>query len=391
MNKMKSIVNLIMDKQGLSKAELVRQTKLYKIDQILYGEPYRLKDEEFNLLTSLANKPSCKIFNKKESLVVNINGKEHLNILTCLPQKSRTGFDLYYKEINDELLVWYQPKTRKKCEFRFKKYVKLNQEFIALLGLSMGDGLNNPSIRNPHYLFSNTNFKLTYLIFNWLKSNFNITSVNTQLYLNTPVNQKTEPDTAPLEKKFGCKITVYKLERYKKPTLTIQLGNRVFQCLYLSLFNKLKDTILNEPSLRRAFLKGLFAAEGHVKHSIYNTIESMSFAYNPKTEHDLALFVKKCLAKEQILSKDNAKGCLYFCGYENMIKFYKIGCLSLHKEKERKFLQLISNSKITLHFSKHYLNPLRLQSQRKLAIKLQCSQPMVSKCLKRNSIGLILK
>lgn len=385
---MKSVIREIMEKQGTSKTQLIHQTNLRKIDRILYGPPYKPTEAEYKLLVSMVEKPSCKVYYSNEPLITDFNGNRCINILSCLPSRSITGFNLYYKEINNVLHVWYQPKSRGKCIFTFKKYIELNESFISCLGLSVGDGLNNPSTRNSHYTFANTNFELVQLIFNWLKNNFNVYSANIQIYLNIPINQKTIPDTTTLEKQFSRKITVYKLKRHKNPSLTIQLGNRVFQCLYLSLLDKLKNTILNESSLRTAFLKGLFAAEGHVKHSVYNTIEGMSFAYNPKTEHNLMLFVKNCLAKEQIPSKDNAKGYLYFCGYENMIKFYQLGGLSLHEAKEKKFLQLVSNSKITLHFDKHYLDPLRLQSQRGLATKLKCSQPMLSKCLKRNFIGL---
>lgn len=384
---MKSIIKEILSKQGMSKNELLRQTKLYKIDQIWYGRDCKLKEEEKNLLLNLANKPSCRVANRNEPLILNFNGKEYLNVLACSPSKSRTGFNLCFRETGDFVTIWYQPKTRRKCEFMFKKYIHIDNFFVTCLGLSLGDGLNNPNMRNNHYNFASINFELAFLIYDWLKNYLNVNPSKMHISIRIPFNQK-ELNIKNLEKRFDYKIRTYKVSRCANQMLFIQVSNGVFQCFYLSLFNKLKEKILTKSCLRRAFLKGLFAAEGHVKHSVYGTLESINFAFNPQ-EKEFLLFVKKCLKKEGIFSKENKKGSsLYFCGYENMIKFYLTGAPSLHREKEGKFLELVKNVRPVLHFKKGYLEPLRDYSQHKLANILGCSQSSLCKALKMNFFSL---
>ena len=386
---MKSVIKSIMDKQGISKNELLRQTKMYStINRALNGKTYRLNERKIRHLQLLYQKPSCKVIPNKESFIVRLNKQEYLNVVACLPKKTQTGLNLYVKKQINNIVVWYQPKTRARSESTFKRLIRLNSYFVACLGLSLGDGLNNPSKRNTHYTFTNTNFQLTYLIFKWLRTIFGLNSNKIQLFLNVPITTKHVPDTKSLERKFHQKIVVYKLDRYRNQTLTLQFSNRIFQCLYSTLFHKLKGTILYGPVLRRAFLKGLFAAEGHVKHSVYGTIESMSFAYNPRIETDLMSFVKSCLKKEQIYAKNDPNGYLYFCGYENMIRFYLLGGLSLYKAKEEKFIRLLKNAELVLHFKNGYLTPLRKHSQNKLAKTLNCSQPAICKALKKGFFPL---
>lgn len=385
---MKAVIKSIMDKQGINKAELLRQTKIYKIDRILYGKACELNQHETRHLQFLSRKLSRKVANQKEPIIVHLNNKEYINVVACLPNKTQTGFSLYVKKQANRLAVWYQTRTRARSESTFKALIRLNADFVACLGLSLGDGLNNPSARNTHYTFANTNFQLTHLIFKWLKKDFGLNLNEFQLSLGIPILQRTVPDTRDLERKFGHCVSVYRLERYRNKTLTLQISNRIFQCLYSTLFNKLKRKILQKSILRRAFLKGLFAAEGHVKHSVYGTIESMSFSYNPYVEQKLISFVKKCLEADGINAKDNRRGLLYFCSYESMLRFHFMGGLSVHKAKEKKFVKLLKNAEIVLHFKDGYLRPLKKLSQHSLAKTLECSQSAISIALKENFFSL---
>ncbi|MBU1703865.1 MAG: hypothetical protein KJ922_00710, partial [Nanoarchaeota archaeon] len=125
-----------------------------------------------------------------------------------------------------------------------------------------------------------------------------------------------------------------------------------------------------------------------MKHSIYSTIENISYSYNPKTESGLAQFVASCLFEEKISCKDNLKGTLYFCGYENMIIFFRKGLMDLHTQKRMKFLRLIKNSRFSLHFRSGTLCSLRQISQSKLAKSLGTSQSGVCKMLAQDFIGV---
>ncbi len=151
----------------------------------------------------------------------------------------------------------------------------------------------------------------------------------------------------------------------------------------------MKGVVLNDEAYRRSFLKGLFAAEGHVKHSVYNTLESINFAFNPKTEKWIALYVQKCLVKEEIKSKIK-NGELYICNYNNMLKLRLLKSLDLHKEKKEKFLRLCKNDKIHLYFDKGTVKGFIEGSQSKVAKKWGVSQATISNYNIRDYMGLKL-
>lgn len=323
----------------------------------------------------------------KSALTSKFEGNECLNVAAFLPSLTRKGYKLNMAESGDKLLVWYKTPNYVTYRFSFKKLIKFDESFVMSLGLSLGDGLNNPSIGNSHYNFVNTNFELVSLIYAWLKTSFGFNDSAIQLILRYPANEAV-PGTANIKKNFHCKLSLYKDFRSSRVSLVLQVSNNIFQSIYSSLFKKLNQIILKKTVLRRAFLKGLFAAEGHVKHSTYGTLESMSFSYNPYVEQKLISFVKKCLEAEGINAKDNKRGLLYFCSYENMLRFHLIGGLSLHKAKEEKFIKLLKNAEVVLHFKNGYLAPLRKHSQHKLAKTLNCSQSAISKAFAENFFPL---
>ena len=377
---MKEIIKEIMDNQGLSLGGFCDKynIKRNKIESIFYYNKNNLSDFEINTIKNLRLiKPNkIKYINKG---LIDIN---QLNVKNIFPSKTRYGFDIHFKELNNNYLeFWYQPKMRGKISLILPSKIKLNEKFFINLGLSIGDGLNNPCKRNTHYNFCNKNFDLVRYNHLWLRDVFKIKNIEFYLYVPIKNINEIEDYKKKISFKFdinGNKIKVYNSNRHKYPALTLQVSNSLFQHFYLNLFKKLRKTILKETIFRRAFLRGLFAAEGHVKHSTYGTIESISFAFDPKREIELIEFVKKSLDKERIKNKINNKsGTLYFCGYENMIKFFLLGIIDLYKEKRNKFIRLIRNAKITINFKDYPLNKINL-SQNKIARIFNISQPAIS-------------
>ncbi|MFA4887419.1 MAG: LAGLIDADG family homing endonuclease [Candidatus Nanoarchaeia archaeon] len=270
----------------------------------------------------------------------------------------------------------------------------LDERFMINLGLSVGDGLNNPGMKNGHYNFVNTNYDLIALNFNWLKEDFRLKEEKIEVYATGSLNCDKKEEKRKLAEALQIKeekIRFYKRERNKKVGVGIQVSNRIFQELYLQLFPKLKNRILEKGTYRRAFLKGLFAAEGHIKHSIYETIESISFSYNPKTEIKLSRFVRLCLRKEGINAKmEKRGGMIYFCSYEQMVKFYLLGISNLHREKKEKFERLLKKANVSLHLNKDYKAEKREISQLQLSKRWNVCQPTISHYENRKKIGLDL-
>jgi len=315
-----------------------------------------------------------------------------MNVQTTdlLPKKSYSGFNLNFREESDNLYIWYRkPQGGKIVEFRFPLKININEDFIKNLSLCLGDGLNNPNKKNTHCNFSNKNLDLINIVYDWWQS-LGVPKEKISVYAFTNSKKDINLIEKKIITKLGCKsVRFYTSNRHKSFTSFIQIGNSIFQSFYLNLFKKLKKEIYKNKEFRHAFLSGLFAAEGHVKHSIYGTPESISYSFNPKTEQDLAKFVKICLEKEGIISKIS-KDKLYFCNYEQMLKFFRLGLVGLHSDKESKFKYLCKTIDLTLHFKDNFLNSLDYSSQGKLAKKLGCSQSAISQNIKHNRFNLNL-
>lgn len=319
---------------------------------------------------------------------------KQISPLEILPDKTKHGFKIY-SEINGSFLkTWYVlPSNKRRIGFTFPKYLKLDENFMCSLGLSVGEGLNNPNVRNIHYNFANTNFELVKLIYNWLIEDLGVSKESIRTYVNIP-KKNLDKDSIINQVISELKISKntvrgYFNERNRKVSVMIQISSSIFQSLYLNLFDTLKKDIIKNRDYRISFLKGLFSGEGHVKHSIYGTIESIGFSFNPKTEKLLSGFVRKCLELERIPSKiDYDRGYLYICGYENMLRLFVSDIMNLHKDKKEKFVTLVRNSTIHVHLNKDILNKIYRFSQLELSRKLGVSQSLVSSWRKRDCIGL---
>jgi len=296
-----------------------------------------------------------------------------------LPEYSFSGFKLNSLEDTEKLYVWYKkPQGGQIVEFNFPKTITIDSRFIQNLALYIGDGLNNPSKINTHCNFSNNNLDLIKLIYDWWLE-LGIQKEKINVYACTSEGDMQEIENI-IKNKIKCeKVKVYVYPLHRIPTIIIQIGNSIFQAFFLNLFTNLKSKIFADVILRRAFLTGLFAAEGHVKHSVYGTIESISYAFNPKTELALAKFVCDCLSLENITAKIS-KGQVYFCNYAQMLRFFLRGIINLHKNKKIKFEKLIKNADVTLHFNQKFLEKAinKNISQHKLAKNIGCSQASIS-------------
>ena len=318
-----------------------------------------------------------------------------INPIKILPKKTKQGFNIYSKVNGTFLKTWYiLPSNKRKIEFTFPRHLRIDKEFICALALSIGEGLNNPNKRNIHYNFANTNIKLVKLVYDWLTKNLGINKNSIRTYANIPEENSSNKDLIiqnlvlqldiPKESIRG-----YLNKRNRKVCVMLQISNSLFQSFYLNLFDKLKGDIIRNREYRISFLNGLFAAEGHVKHSVYGTVENVGFAFNPKVERLLAEFLKHCLALEGIKSRiDEKKGYLYILGYKNMLRVFLLGIINLNEEKREKFIRLIKNADVYAHVNKGLLDKLQQFSQLELSRELKVSQPLISLWRKENRIKL---
>ncbi len=391
---MKDVINGVIINRGMSLSQLSRDTKIpfWSLWNAKNNRNY-LDTNQMNRLRRLNDLPSLQTEPRRNKIIRSTRGYS-LDVKCVFPRRSRTKKQMYAKRISNNMIrFWYQPGTRRMAELCLPRAIRLDAFFMTTLGLSIGDGLNNPGIRNNHYGFANINFELSERIYHWLTDYFKIPKEKIQIHLKLPrgyrLKNKKKLVAGLLDINEDC-IKNYRNERSRSPALHIQVSNIIFQCLYLELFKQLQNRILRNREFRRNFLKGLFAAEGHVKHSTYGTLESISFAFNPHTEIKLAYFVKKCLIKEGIKSKIEKRGYLYFCDYNQMLKFYSLGLIGLHREKEEKFIRLLKNAKVYFGFKKGFVKQFVKMPQSKIAACWGISQAGVSHHVTNDRLSRVL-
>lgn len=308
--------------------------------------------------------------------IVRFDGMAHLDVMNALPTSTHAGYPLYAEPGGNNINVWYRPQSIGRVMLRMTRYIALNEDFFENLGLSVGDATLNIGKRNTHYNFGNTNPELVKRITDWLNTRFGMPPDKLSFFI-IKKGQDISFDRK-VRGLFGRDIKSYCSARHGKPTLTVQLSSAIFIALHRAMFGRLKYFIKGSGTARRAFLRGLFAAEGHIKHSRYSTIESVQFAYNPWRERLLARFVRACLVAENVKAIDNGRGTLYVCGYPNMLKLYRSGIFRMHAEKEQKFIKLCSNAMFSIFLDGRALERLKRFSQLDIAKAIGCCQSAVS-------------
>ena len=386
------IISDIKEKHGASLSDISRLTNINKVSLSLANNNKIRNLKNISKLIKL-QKVDYRVKNKdRKNFIIKRGKRIFVNIFSILPQKTHSNHILYARKHNKNLIVWYRPKNINKIELVLPQFMILDERFFENLGLSVGDATININKRNTHYNFGNTNLKLVIRIKDWLKKYFNISEEKFNFFIISKTQPKEFLDYA--QRKLQKKIKVYYSKRHGKPTLTLQLSSSIFIALHKSLFEELKCITLKSKKFREAFLRGLFAAEGHIKHSKYGTIESITFAYNPKIETYLANFVVKCLELEDVKAKHNNKGTVYVCGYENMLKLFNKNLYSIHRKKEEKFINLCRNAIFSIFLNSSALKRLKLFSQLDIAKYIDCNQASISSWLSQKNgirIGLFIR
>lgn len=157
-----------------------------------------------------------------------------------------------------------------------------------------------------------------------------------------------------------------------------------------------KSDFYKNEGLRRAFLRGLFAAEGGiglVKKENY--IAYVAFHLSYVKEEKLANFVQYLLKLERISSKQitrETKGERYIqiTSWKNYSKCWKIGLFDICGRKRRVFSDKLYNTKFNCKLDGEIKKKLMLTpglTQRQLALRIGVSPPLIC-CLKKKGTYL---
>lgn len=276
--------------------------------------------------------------------------------------------------------------------FVFPRSISIDQCCIEALALFLGDG--DPHRKDKHHLsYSSKDKDLIIFFLNFLREYFHIKNKDITVSV---LYKKKDPhiikEWSNILHVNRQKIFTKQSSRHRSQTCVIQVNGVVFRKLFDAFIEKtITKKLLRIPIFRRAFLRGLFAAEGCVgidflSSKPYISQVSYSISLLEKTLEDLICF---CLNLEKIryrvdYGEEDHSTDIIISSWENYLKLWWIGTFNLCKRKKYKFFRVARYIDIYVHlhtnFRKKFFQSIHLY-QAELATILDSWQANVCKTI----------
>lgn len=294
--------------------------------------------------------------------------------------------------------LWFKAKrgNYNRKSFVFPEEIDIDERFVELMGLILGDGDMHRK-EKCHFGYASKDPELSVFVLNLLRQklfleNKDITFLIQYRHVDPEVTKLAESlniDAGTIKTRFSS--------RHNHPTLQIQVNGVVFRLMLEKIVSNFLDSnFLQEPDLRRGFLRGLFAAEGCVgiKHR-EKYINQIEFALSIHEVELLSILVK-ALSLESITFKVIKNEKHHFVqiiiqNWQNYLKCWQIGLFNRCERKKKSFLDVAQNSKVYAMVTPADLQKLsKKYTQRELATIIDSWQGNVCQIL-RQEIWLSLK
>jgi len=233
-------------------------------------------------------------------------------------------------------------KIRPPRPIELKFYIDINSSFMEIIGLYFGDGNNKPSgSAGRRVALANS---CPYLHKIWIdfleKFNIDRTKLNVQTQIGFN-NSKFDEDilsywSCKLDLPLSCftrKVSIKKCNSTYWGLAVVNFNNKIFRKIFDNIFNCCLNLCKNDEELSKGFLRGLFAAEGHVNLNSYKTLNALNI---PVKDDQRRIFVKSLLDNLEIKSRD-CYGRLDITGYLNFKIVGDISLCDLHPDKKSVF------------------------------------------------------
>lgn len=257
--------------------------------------------------------------------------------------------------------VSYQAK-RGNCNrksFILPNTYKVDKQFMEALGLYLGDGDFN-SKEKRHLTFCSKDKELATFFLDFLRNYFLIKNNDlTILVQYKKQNKHLKQEWSKALKIEKNKIATRFSNRHRDEACHIQVNGVVFRKIFEKIIhNVLSTTFLRKTDLRRAFLRGLFAAEGSVGIDYLEKKPYISqITYNLSLfEESLKEFICRGLELENIhykIFRDEKDTSLEvnIQRWDNYLKIWNIKVFDLCQRKKNKFITIAKELNIYLQFN----------------------------------------
>jgi hypothetical protein len=289
---------------------------------------------------------------------------------------------------NNKVKIRYKaPHVTNLKPFVFPEFIELDEEFVEAIGLYVGDGKLSPNYTR-HIDFSTTDedigkFVLEFFIRLGVKSE----NMTLQLSYSDGDLEKIKEKWSKILDTPKDKFKTRKHGNNRKDCLHIHINNVIFGKIFRKILYKSLEIIKNHSELRKAFLRGHFAADGGIetrKNRKSIQVSYVTFAYHKSNEVWLRDFIVDCLKREGINcikikeTKNKQTACIRVGRWENFIIFWKMRLFDRCLRKKELFFNTIRNSNFYLVLNKEFQEEL---------FQLSITQKEIAKIICCNSEG----
>ena len=268
------------------------------------------------------------------------------------------------KKLNaDEIKVFYLGTSIRNTPkpVTFPKITLLDENLAENIGMYIGDGKFG-SKDMVHSEFITTDEDMALFFLNFLKERFFIDFSRISFIIKyrnghekALRNKWSDILKVPVEK-FSLQL---KHKYNMKDSITIQVNSVIFTYVFRELIKRALKIIKKDAILRKAFLRGFFAADGKLgveKDTNTFYISEMTFCYNYKTEKWLRDYIIECLKIEGIKHFNLIQGYIRITGWENYLRFWEMRLLDLCARKKNRFLRTINQMFLYFKLNKNFLS-----------------------------------
>jgi hypothetical protein len=312
-----------------------------------------------------------------------------ISILKLIPK------DWTIREVSNYLEVSYKTKRGNKNlqpkPVKFSKHIEIDKNLVEGLALYSGDGSFQENKMHASFVSKDKDI----MQFEWLffKNRFGLSHKDVSCKLSyRKYNPKIITDWSELldipEHRFRVKYSI----RHRQEAMQLQINRSVFRRVFESIKNEvLNSNFLENKELRRGFLRGLFAAEGHIglaKDSPKPYINYMSYHLSIY-EDKLAKCITSALSLEGIRNKMIKRESdhsieIRIIGWDNYWKLWRARTFDICERKKAKFLTVAKNLEVNCALEKNFRVKLFAQTnltQKELAKHLDSWQGNVCKMI----------
>ena len=271
------------------------------------------------------------------------------------------------KIVDNKIRISYVNKGRGSSPkpFILPKSIEVDEKFVEALSMYLGDGKLSPDLK--HLGFSSIDMDLSKFILDFFVKRFNISLKDMTISIRFKAfKQEVLENWAKFLNVPISKLKVQMTQRSKNESCEMEISGTIFRILFEKITDEfMKSDFLSNQELRRAFLRGLFAAEGCIavnRKENYIVCMNYNLCYD---EDDLSNLIKKALDIEGISYSESKRESdksllIQITNWQNYLKMWKMDVFRLNARKEYSFLKKLQvtrfSCKVTPNIKERLLN-----------------------------------